>query len=470
MADTKTADEWKKVAADARAQVPKAIGQFEAYKAARDDAFRRKEQSSKNLESFLAANPDAGTIGTPANAQAKALRQEVNAAAAEVRQLEAARNAAGEKIQDLNRTVENAEREAEKAAAAPPGTIENPVTSVNTPPPDEVAGLGELGINEDLIPKPPADIAADDPTLGLLGQNPDVPSDAALGELGINTAPQPTQSGVKQAQSSGNEPRFKAFPEARDYRVRVSLAPSASYLYKDPAIKKEDILYPLTATGGVVYPYTPTIVMNYTAQYAATDLIHTNYKLYNYIGSNVEPINIVGDFTAQDVNEANYVLAVIHFYRSVTKMFYGQDQNRGVPPPLVYLSGHGEYGFDNHAMVVTSFSFTWPNDVDYINCGPNYNVAAVLNNPQQQSYNQSATANRLSRSGLQPGGIVKPPTFGIPTNTLRDITRIPTRLQITISANPIVTRDNISNNFSLKEYATGKLLRGSKTKMGGGFW
>ena len=41
-------------------------------------------------------------------------------------------------------------------------------------------------------------------------------------------------------------------------------------------------------------------------------------------------------------------------------------------------------------------------------------------------------------------------------------------MQIQISAVPIVTRNDISRNFSLKDYATGNLLRGSKRKQGGG--
>jgi hypothetical protein len=37
---------------------------------------------------------------------------------------------------------------------------------------------------------------------------------------------------------------------------------------------------------------------------------------------------------------------------------------------------------------------------------------------------------------------------------------------------PIVTRNDISKNFSLKDYATGKLLRGSHRNggNGGGIW
>ena len=42
-------------------------------------------------------------------------------------------------------------------------------------------------------------------------------------------------------------------------------------------------------------------------------------------------------------------------------------------------------------------------------------------------------------------------------------------MQIQITAIPIVTRNDISNNFSLRDYATGALLQGSKRK-GGGIW
>jgi hypothetical protein len=40
---------------------------------------------------------------------------------------------------------------------------------------------------------------------------------------------------------------------------------------------------------------------------------------------------------------------------------------------------------------------------------------------------------------------------------------------MTIGAVPVVTRNDISNNFSLEKYATGQLLRGTK-RQGGGIW
>lgn len=389
----------------------------------------------------------------------------------------------------------------------PPGE-EDPAQYQEEIPPDDPS-LGELGINTDLTAPgsvdPPA-IPLDDPSLGELGINTTQITDATLGEAGINpdfpppvppddpglggavesdafiadTVPpgeevpdeqQNVSGGVVQARSSGNEGRFQPLADPYDYRVKIKLAKSIEYFYQAPGISEDkfDILRPLVKTDGVVFPYTPQIQMQYVANYAATDLVHSNYKIYNYTSSSVEQISIIADFTAQDVEEANYVLAVIHFFRSVTKMFYGQDQNRGVPPPLVYLYGHGELGFDRHAMVISNFSFTWPNDVDYINAGPLHNYAPELNPNDGIGPPMSPSQARLQSARLQPGGIAPPPKFGIPTNTIREVTRVPTKLQINLSAYPIVTRDNISNEFSLERYSTGQLLKG-RSSPGGGMW
>ena len=60
-----------------------------------------------------------------------------------------------------------------------------------------------------------------------------------------------------------------------DWRVRLSLAPSADYLYKAPS---PGILAPLAATDGVVFPYTPGINISYAAAYDGVTPTHTNYK------------------------------------------------------------------------------------------------------------------------------------------------------------------------------------------------
>lgn len=258
-----------------------------------------------------------------------------------------------------------------------------------------------------------------------------------------------------------------------DWRVKLVLAPSANYLYKaaDPGI-----LAPLRTTNGVIFPYTPQIQVSYAAHYDATDLTHSNYKVFQYKNSSVDNVSITCDFTAQDTAEANYVLAVIHFFRSVTKMFYGQDAGPkpGTPPPLCYLIGLGSFQFNNHPLAITNFSYNLPNEVDYIRASPSPTASPGVNrsssNDPDNSFNFSS--NRAGAAGVPIGGNNPQPAFSGPgTNTGGTVepTYVPTKIQIQITAVPIITRNDVSNNFSLRDYASGKLLKG-KDRSGGGMW
>ena len=288
--------------------------------------------------------------------------------------------------------------------------------------------------------------------------------DAAVGAgtpQGISTALNDTRSQATKGDTTSSQ-------QKKDWRAKLSLAPKANYLYKVPK-GQAGILNALQETDGVIFPYTPAISVTYTAGYDASDLVHSNYKVYQYKGSSVDLVSITADFTAQDTTEANYLLAVIHFFRSVTKMFYGQDENpnNGVPPPLCYLTGFGAYTYDAHPLVVTNFTYATPTDVDYIRAGSQTNQPGL---PIQQ---QNTTSNNVSISGLRTStnGLQKaPPNFQTQNSMINsEATYVPTKLQLQITCIPIVTRNDISNTFSLKEYATGQLLRGSK-RSGGGIW
>ena len=261
-----------------------------------------------------------------------------------------------------------------------------------------------------------------------------------------------------------------------DWRVKLRLAPLADYLYM---AKPPGILAPL-APDGVIFPYTPTIQTVYKATYATTDITHSNYKGYFYQGSAVEPFTISCPFTAQSTAEAEYLLAVIHFFKSVTKMFYGQDPQRGTPPPLVYLTGLGEFQFNEHPCVVTSFTYDLPADVDYIRAySPNVNNSNMLQQRQSNNATGPGTSwgngilggvlggavNRLASSKLfngQPlpkGGQNIPPapqTLG--SNTIP--TYVPTKMTMSISLLPVTSRQAQSQRFSVRQYATGDLLKG----------
>lgn len=250
-----------------------------------------------------------------------------------------------------------------------------------------------------------------------------------------------------------------------DWRVKLRLAAGATYLYKDPNIAQDGILYPLAVTDGVVFPYTPQITTAYNANYSPYDLTHSNYRGYFYQNSYVGEIQIQATFTAQDTFEANYLLAVIQFFRSVTKMFYGQDEQRGSPPPLVFLQGLGEFQFNLHPCAVTQFNYTLPADVDYIRARTaTIDGTSLLIRRDRQTLPTnpfSAALDRLSNAGLNRGAINSPPAP--PTLGTSSPTYVPTKLEATINLLPIQSREQQSRQFSVKSYANGDLVKG-------GFW
>jgi len=284
-----------------------------------------------------------------------------------------------------------------------------------------------------------------------------------------------TAGSIDAARTSGSTNNIDRRSQGVDWRVKLSLAPNANYLYN--VAQENDLLYPLKATGGVIFPYTPQITSSYRANYEPSEIVHTNYKQYFYRNSAVDEIQITATFTAQSTTEANYMLAVIHFFRTVTKMFYGQDTASigppaGTPPPLCYLFGFGPNQYKDHPLLISQFSYTLPDNVDYIRAG----TPSLYEGQTNAFYKSKETVNanngtfsgaiksilRVRNSGLNPGGISDEPNF---TTRLAnpDNTYLPTKLSVSITCIPIVTRYDTTRIFSVADYATGKLYRG-------GFW
>ena len=278
-----------------------------------------------------------------------------------------------------------------------------------------------------------------------------------------------TKAKLKQAQQQAAVQQRQNETNNGDWRVRIRLMPGANYLYKATP-DKQGILKPLAASDGVIFPYVPQIQTNYQAKYDPYDLVHSNYRGYFYRGSSVNEVQITGTFTAQDTKEAEYVLAVIHFFRSVTKMFYGKDALRGAPPPLVELSGFGAYQFNNHPCVVSNFNYNLPNNVNYVRVTPNnqgLNLTPRRNLAGTPSSNTlDSITNRLRNAGLPRGATPERQSLGEVVGTVSGVgqtTYVPTKIELQITLLPIQTRQQVSQQFSLENFANGNLIKG-------GFW
>jgi hypothetical protein len=339
-----------------------------------------------------------------------------------------------------------------------------------------VQAPGELGRGT-AAPEPVVQSDAETARLQRQDNAATIESDAEANRLSRQEA----AAKANTIQQAAIQSTFKQ-PGNGDWRFRISLAENSGYLYsiinnaergggEGAANAGPGILAPLAKTGGVVFPYTPQVSSSYQARYSTYELTHSNFRGAFYQSSYVGDIQIRATFTAQDTTEAAYMLAVIHFFRSVTKMFYGQDKQRGAPPPLVFLTGLGDYQYNRHPAVVTQFEYTLPSDVDYIRAdNPNNFGTDLLNRrtPTQASPSSplGAAINRLGLSGLFPGATpAKAPPVPITnsvTNTAK-ATYVPTKIDLNIVLMPMQTRDQVSKLFSLADFANGNGLRG-------GFW
>ena len=192
-----------------------------------------------------------------------------------------------------------------------------------------------------------------------------------------------------------------------DWRIRVSVGKSSNLFYEGT---EAGILRPLKDTMGVIFPYTPQIQLSYAASYSPLKTTHSNYPAFFYEGSEVSAIQLSGTFTVQNIEEGQYLLAAIYFFRASTKMFYGSGDNAGNPPPILFLNGYGSHYLPNVPCVLTSFQHTMPEDVDYVEI---------------------------------------PITGGK--------TRMPTSSSISIGLQPVYSRTTQSQ-FNLQEFAQGKLI------------
>lgn len=124
----------------------------------------------------------------------------------------------------------------------------------------------------------------------------------------------------------------------------------------------------LKNTGGVTWPYLPNIQISTKANYNTPETIHSNYAFYSYKNSAVEDIQISGDFSCETEVDAAYWIATTTFFKTATKMFFGQGAQAGNPPIICNLTGYGSSVFDNVPVIIKSFSVDLKDDVNYIRC------------------------------------------------------------------------------------------------------
>jgi hypothetical protein len=170
---------------------------------------------------------------------------------------------------------------------------------------------------------------------------------------GINL-PSGAEAFIKQGQA------IKLSPGAKnDWRVRITCQWN---IFNSPLFAL------LENTGGVVWPYLPNITLSTKADYSAINTVHSNYTNYAYKSSMVDDITISGEFSCETETDAAYWIAATTFFKTATKMFFGQGELAGNPPLICNLTGYGASVFDKVPVIVKSFSVDLKDDVNYVRC------------------------------------------------------------------------------------------------------
>jgi hypothetical protein len=234
-----------------------------------------------------------------------------------------------------------------------------------------------------------------------------------------------------------------------DHRIRISAFSRTDASIKEqiygPRDRTKNILEPLWETDGLLFPYTPTISISQDTSWQIADLEQVNYDILSFQKSSSATISINGKFTVQNQREGRYLLAVIHFLRTVSKAYFGasdiesfdppiqqtgsantpeenaetqitrqrQDGRAGLPPPVLLFSGYGDMMFNDVRVVVRSHSWSYDENAD------------------------------LVRIDLPTGGTVW----------------LPPLMTITISLSIQQNTDRLRDTFNLDEFRTGALLK-----------
>lgn len=239
--------------------------------------------------------------------------------------------------------------------------------------------------------------------------------------------------------------------QSKDWRVRLVI--------DNGAINLTGVLAPLNKTAGLIFPYTPQIETSYLGEYEDVTPTHSNYSTPAYAKSRVGDITISADFSANDEAEAAYAMAAIHFFRTITKMYYANDGGKtGTPPPILKLNGYGDYMFKDVPVVCKSASITLPNDVDYVVSTPG-DLANDRVNGKTDTLDKlfSKAGDRIKRSlptilGGTRGGAGR-------VGAGDTVSYVPAKFTISSSYSVIYSRTKIAESFSLQRFASGDLTK-----------
>ena len=220
--------------------------------------------------------------------------------------------------------------------------------------------------------------------------------------------------------------------DKKDWRVRLKVPDGPLTKFFD--FDNNPIMNPLAQSQGIFWPLTPAVVIQHSANYNAMDQVHSNYPHQAYQNSQVDSMNIIGEFPVQNASDAKHWVATVNFLRTATKMFFGSEQGidglKGNPPPILHLFGYGDHMFNKIPVIINTFNVELRPGIDYISTKQENTPYKQLNGPDAG--------------------------FDLVNADAESMTWAPTLSNISVLVTPIYSRDSIKN-FSMKRFVNGEL-------------
>ncbi len=241
---------------------------------------------------------------------------------------------------------------------------------------------------------------------------------------GTAANPEPPALAPGESFTSGNSPNG----------ATIDISKTSGVDSSGNSVGRNNALWPVYMTNGLIFPYNPTISENVQVNYDSIDLVHTN-ESYNFYKntSNVRISLSNCMWTCDTFDNAIYALSALHFLRSYSNMDFGRGRS-GRPPSPMWFSAYGNYAFNRVPVFLEKADWTFPNDIDYVGI------------PEPGSPEYISRTLKTSRSA-----------------TSGSYTWLPMKFEVSSISLVVQHSPNYWINWSLDDYRSGKMLKDRKS-------
>ena len=184
---------------------------------------------------------------------------------------------------------------------------------------------------------------------------------------------------INQQNVSADSGRFQSDPTNAETNAENKTNELKVIIRQNPAFvsRSTNIYNPSTPDlipNQVTFDVMPTIDESRQVNYDAFSPIHHPGEIQKYRGSAARTWTINAKLVARNREEARKNQVYLNVIRFWAMPFYGKGTDAdtelskwlGAPPPVLTLSAYGSRNIDGAACVLTSYNWSYPNDVDYL--------------------------------------------------------------------------------------------------------